>query len=191
MEGLIPETPKEGERIFANVKNVIIGSNGNALEAAYGRAKELGFDAEIVSRGLRGEAREAGRWLAREAMRRRTGAAGRPLALISGGETTVTVRGSGKGGRNTELALAFAMEIGGRENIAMLSAGTDGTDGPTDAAGAVVDGKTVETAKASGLDPSASLGDNDSYNFFSKIDGLFITGPTGTNVMDIQVIIIE
>jgi len=113
------------------------------------------------------------------------------MCLISGGETTVTVKGAGLGGRNMELALAFAMEIEGKEGITLLSAGTDGTDGPTDAAGAIVNGKTVKKAKAAGLDPVEYLANNDSYNFFRKIDGLFITGPTATNVMDIQIVVIE
>ncbi len=111
--------------------------------------------------------------------------------MISGGETTVTVRGNGKGGRNTELALSFAREIEGVDGITLLSAGTDGTDGPTDAAGAIVDGKTIAKAKSLGLNPEKYLEDNDSYNFFKEIDSLLITGPTGTNVMDIQIIIIE
>jgi len=121
----------------------------------------------------------------------------KPRCLLSGGETTVTVRGTGTGGRNQELALAFAMEIAGIKGITMLSAGTDGTDGPTDAAGAIVDGETVPKARALGMDPFAYLENNDSYTFFSRLDTLsgeayhVITGPTGTNVMDIQIIRIE
>jgi glycerate-2-kinase len=111
--------------------------------------------------------------------------------LISGGETTVIVKGSGKGGRNTELALSFAMEIEGVDGITFLSAGTDGTDGPTDAAGAIVDGQTITKAKSLGLDPQVYLDNNDSYNFFKETDSLIITGPTGTNVMDIQVVVVE
>jgi glycerate 2-kinase len=111
--------------------------------------------------------------------------------LISGGETTVTVKGKGFGGRNMELALSFAMEIKGIEGIMLLSAGTDGTDGPTDAAGAIVDGNTTAKAKAIDINPEEYLRNNDSYNFFKKTGELFITGPTGTNVMDIQIIIVE
>ena len=114
-----------------------------------------------------------------------------PACLISGGETTVTVTGTGTGGRNLELALAFAMEIQGVPGITLLSAGTDGKDGSADAAGAVVDGGTVARARAEGLDPKAHLANNDSYAFFRQADGLVITGPTGTNVMDIQVIIVD
>ena len=115
---------------------------------------------------------------------------GNPVCLIQGGETTVTVRGNGRGGRNTELALSFALEIAGIQGISMLSAGTDGTDGPTDAAGAIVDGQTVGRIEALGLDPIASLKENDSYTCFQKAGGLFITGPTGTNVMDLQIVLI-
>jgi glycerate 2-kinase len=101
------------------------------------------------------------------------------------------VTGSGKGGRNTELALAFEMEIEGTEGVCLLSGGTDGTDGPTNAAGAIADGETMARARAAGIDPSACLADNDSYTFFEKAGGLLITGPTGTNVMDLQVVLIE
>lgn len=190
-EGLIPESPKEGSPIFKDVENMIIGSNRKALEAAKSMAESLGLYAEIMSSGITGEAREVGKWLARKAIEINTeGEHKRSCCFISGGETTVIVKGNGLGGRNTELALAFAMEIEGIDGITFLSAGTDGTDGPTDATGAVVDGQTVTRAKAMGLDPSAYLDNNDSYNFFKKIDSLIITGPTGTNVMDIQVMII-
>jgi glycerate-2-kinase len=115
---------------------------------------------------------------------------GKKICLISGGETTVTVKGNGKGGRNTELALAFALEVAGKKDIVLLSAGTDGTDGPTDAAGAIVTGETIERATSLKLDPRAYLVNNDSYTFFSKTGELLITGPTGTNVMDLQIILI-
>jgi len=191
-EGLIPESPKEGSHIFKEVENIIIGNNRKALEAAKSRAESLGLDAEIISSEITGEAGEVGKSLARKAIGiRNNGELKRPRCLISGGETTVTVKGNGLGGRNMELALAFAMEIEGIDGIIFLSAGTDGTDGPTDATGAVVDGQTVRRAKTNGLDPAAYLGNNDSYSFFKKIDGLIITGPTGTNVMDIQVIILK
>jgi glycerate-2-kinase len=111
--------------------------------------------------------------------------------LIAGGETTVTVTGGGLGGRNTELALAFANEIRGMEGITILSAGTDGTDGPTDAAGAIVDGHTIIKAEAAGLQPEAYLRNNDSYRLLQATDDLFFTGPTGTNVMDLQIILFD
>jgi glycerate-2-kinase len=123
--------------------------------------------------------------------------AGERRCLLFGGETTVTVRGTGKGGRNQELALAFALEIAGQPGMALLSAGTDGGDGPTDAAGAIVDGGTASRARQGGIDPAACLEENDSYGFFERLDALsgershFKTGPTGTNVMDMQIILLE
>ena len=193
IKGRIPETPKEGNPLFSGVENIIIGSNRIALTAAKKKAEEIGFGAEIISSELQGEAREIGKWLAEKAkdIRESVKQGGQTSrCIISGGETTVTVKGKGLGGRNMELALAFAMEIEGIDGIKFLSAGTDGTDGPTDATGAIVDGKTIETARAAGLVPEVYLNNNDSYNFFKKIDGLLITGPTGTNVMDIQIIIV-
>jgi hydroxypyruvate reductase/glycerate 2-kinase len=173
------------------VENFIIGSNEIALSAAKRKAEEMGLVSELLSAGLAGEARDAGRWLALVAKDSKVKYSQGSTCLISGGETTVTVRGNGRGGRNMEAALAFAMEIDGVEGITFLSAGTDGTDGPTDAAGAIVDGFTIGKAKAAGLDPDEYLNNNDSYSFFKKTDGLFVTGPTGTNVMDIQVVMIE
>ncbi|MFZ2198948.1 MAG: glycerate kinase [Thermodesulfovibrionales bacterium] len=194
IKGHIPDTPKEGDPLFSFVENIIIGSNRIALNAAKQEAEEFGFGAEIISSDLQGEAREVGKWLAEKAkdIRKAVKQGGRATrCLISGGETTVTVKGKGLGGRNMELALAFAIEIDGIDGITFLSAGTDGTDGPTDATGAIVDGKTVETARIAGLDPDKYLNNNDSYNFFKKVDGLLITGPTGTNVMDVQIILID
>ena len=193
-QGLIPETPKESSIVFRTVENIIIGSNKKALEAAKSKAVELNLHAEIISEEITGEAKDIGKWLSKVALETRntSGINNRSrTCLISGGETTVTVKSTGKGGRNMELALAFAIEIEGVSGITLLSAGTDGTDGPTDAAGAIVDGNTVLKARAIGIDPLEYLLNNDSYNFFKNIDELFITGPTGTNVMDIQSIIIE
>ena len=188
--GLIAETPKKDSPVFSRVENIIIGSNRTAAEAAKKKAEELGYDTIIISTEMTGEARDAARYLGKKAVEAHSREAARPVCLISGGETTVSVKGDGKGGRNTELALAFAMEIDGMTGIELLSAGTDGTDGPTDAAGAIVDGETIATARRAGLDPVEYLKNNDSYSFFRKIDGLFITGPTNTNVMDLQVILI-
>jgi hydroxypyruvate reductase/glycerate 2-kinase len=193
-QGMLPETPKENNVIFEKVQNIIVGNNKKALEAAEAKALELGLHAEIISTEVTGEAREAGKWLAKVALEARAvyeRDRSRKICVISGGETTVTVKGRGLGGRNMELALAFALEIAGTGGVALLSAGTDGTDGPTDAAGALVDGETVRSAKSAGLDPDAYLMNNDSYNFFRQVGGLFTTGPTGTNVMDIQIILIE
>jgi glycerate 2-kinase len=191
-KGLISETPKEGLPVFDKTDNLIIGSNGAALEAAKLKAESMGCIAEIISSEISGEARDAAGRLAAEALRRReTKNFSGPLCLISGGETTVTVKGSGTGGRNMELALAFALETEGISGITLLSAGTDGSDGPTDATGAIVDGTTITKAKSVNLDPDIYLENNDSYNFFKKAGGLYITGPTGTNVMDIQIMVIE
>ena len=190
-EGLIPETPKANSPVFENVTNIIIGSNRKALEAAKNKALSLGFEAEIISSGIEGEAREVGKLLAKKAKGAKAQRRRGTKCFISGGETTVIVRGAGKGGRNTELALGFAMEVEGIGGVTLLSAGTDGTDGPTDAAGAIVDGETILKAKKLGLDPKEYLDNNDSYNFFNKINSLLITGPTGTNVMDVQIIVVE
>ena len=197
-EGNVMETPKRGHPVFERVENIIIGSNKIATGAAAKKAIESGFDTSILTSELQGEAREAAKWLAGKAIEsrgqrteeRKKKKEKRKICLISGGETTVTVQGNGIGGRNMELALAFAVEIAGTEGITLLSAGTDGTDGPTDAAGAVVDGQTINKARAKGLDPLVYLEHNDSYIFFKKTGELLVTGSTGTNVMDIQIIIL-
>jgi glycerate-2-kinase len=186
--GEIPETPKEKSQAFERVENIIVGSNKKAIEIAEREAAKRGYQVTILSSELQGEAREVGGWLARKAMAMRDGS---KICLISGGETTVTVKGSGLGGRNMELALAFAQEIKGMRGITFLSAGTDGTDGPTDAAGAIVDGETITRAEAAGHSPEAYLENNDSYHFFKVAGGLFLTGPTGTNVMDLQIVLID
>jgi glycerate-2-kinase len=170
-----------------------VGSNRKASLAAKEKAKELGFDTTILSTELQGEAIDVARWLAKKAIEAKQlldDKDGKKICLISGGETTVTIKGRGKGGRNTELALTFALEVAGMGGITLLSAGTDGTDGPTDAAGAIVSGETVQKAKLLKLDPEDYLANNDSYTFFSKTGELLITGPTGTNVMDLQIILI-
>jgi glycerate-2-kinase len=197
--GAMPDTPKTGNPAFEGIENIIIGSNKIATGAAAKKAMELGFDTSILTSELQGEAREAAKWLALKAVERREQKAedriqkteDRKICFISGGETTVTVKGNGIGGRNMELALAFAIEIAGTDGITLLSAGTDGTDGPTDAAGAIVDGQTIKKANAKGLDPLVYLEHNDSYIFFKNTGELFVTGSTGTNVMDIQIILIQ
>ena len=192
-QGEIPETPKEGNPVFQKVENMIIGSNRKAIEMAEAKAVALGYPVVILSSELKGEARDVGASLAREAIHRQRQSRetdGGRLCLLAGGETTVTVKGGGLGGRNMELALAFALELKGTSGITLLSAGTDGTDGPTDAAGAIVDGETTAKAAAKGLDPEDYLNRNDSYPFFKAVGGLLMTGPTGTNVMDIQIILI-
>lgn len=197
-QGLIAESVKAGDPCLGKTRNVVIGGNSQALAAARDRARRLGWTPEIIGGPLTGEAREAAARLARSAMDVRDRMhPGERRCLLAGGETTVTVRGTGKGGRNQELALAFALEVSGREGISLLSAGTDGTDGPTDAAGAIVDGTTVPAAEAEGLHAVSYLENNDSYSFFREFDGRtggrahLMTGPTGTNVMDLQVILVS
>jgi len=189
--GDIPETPKPGFESFGRVSNLAVAFNMAALKKAEETAGLLGYNAAILDDGITGEARDAAARLADEAVRCRTGGVKTPACLIVGGETTVTIKGGGKGGRNQEAALAFAIKIQGIPGVYALFAGTDGTDGPTDAAGAFASGQTVSRGTKAGLDAQASLMDNDSYRFFKAMDDLFITGPTGTNVMDIGIILIS
>jgi len=170
----------------------VVGSNRLSLEAAARRAGELGYGPVILTSQLEGEAREAARFLASIARECRTfgDPAPPPACVLAGGETTVTLRGTGKGGRNQELALALALELEGWPGIVGASVGTDGTDGPTDAAGARADHATVARARGLGLDPRQSLEANDSYPFFDRLGDLFRSGPTRTNVMDIQVLLV-
>ena len=192
VNGNVAETPKAGDRIFAKVYNVIVGNNQTALLAAKQRAEELGYNTLILSSFVEGEAREAALFhaaIAKEILS--TGnPVRRPACVISGGETTVTIRGDGVGGRNQEFALAAAMKIQGLEGVVMLSGGTDGTDGPTDAAGAIVDGATIEHGANQGLDASHHLKRNDSYHFLQAANALLDTGPTFTNVMDLRLILV-
>ena len=191
-QGEFPETPGVGAPFFCGGDSIIIGNNVKALNAAKGAADRSGYSAAVISSQLAGEASQVGKDLAEIALaRKKLLLEGEKICLIAGGETTVTVRGSGKGGRNTELALAFGMAVQHVPGITFLSAGTDGTDGPTDAAGAVVTGQIMAEALMLGLDQQDFLTRNDSYNFFKTMGCLVITGPTGTNVMDIQLILIE
>lgn len=189
--GRVPETPKPGDPLFARTRTVIIGDLHQAVTAAAARARAEGFTTVVLSERVEGEAREAGALLARRAKGARAGRYGPlPICLVQGGETTVTVRGEGKGGRNQEIALAAALEVAGTPDILILSAGTDGTDGPTDAAGAVADGTTISRAAAAGLDARDHLARNDAYPFFEKLGDLLITGPTRTNVNDLMLALI-
>ena len=181
-----PETPKPGDPLFENVRNVVVGSNRQALDAAAQRASQLGYRPVLISDAIEGEAREVATAHAAQALQ----TSGR-VCLIAGGEPTVTLRGAGKGGRNQEFALAAAVALAGTHHIVALSAGTDGTDGPTDAAGALVDGATVARAAALGLSAAAHLDAHDAYPFFATLGDLIQTGPTGTNVMDIQLFLID
>ena len=190
--GEVPETPKPDDPLFARVRNLIVGSNIQALEAARSEARALGLTPMILSSSIEGETREIARMHA--AMAREVRTSGNPVkppaCLISGGETTVTLRGSGKGGRNQEFVLAAALDIAGLPQTVILSAGTDGTDGPTDAAGAIADGETCARALAAGLKPRAALDTNDAYPFFEKLGDLILTGPTKTNVMDVRLVLV-
>ncbi|MBI2164646.1 MAG: glycerate kinase, partial [candidate division NC10 bacterium] len=189
--GEVPETPKPEDPLFARVHNLIVGSNIQALEAARSEACALGLTPMILSSSIEGETREIARMHAALAREIRT--SGNPVTppacLISGGETTVTLRGTGKGGRNQEFVLAAALDIAGLPDTVILSAGTDGTDGPTDAAGAIADGETCARALAMGLNPRAALDGNDAYPFFEKLGDLILTGPTNTNVMDVRLVL--
>lgn len=190
--GALEETPKPAEPFFERVQNLIIGSNRLALAAAKKQAEDLGYHSLILSSLIQGETREvAGIHAAIGKEILETGnPIPRPACVISGGETTVTIRGDGLGGRNQEFALAAAMQIAGATGIVVLSAGTDGTDGPTSAAGAVVDDTTVQRAQDKGLDAERCLQANDSHRFFQPLDDLLVTGPTFTNVMDLRLVLV-
>ena len=173
------------------MKNVIIGSNRQAIDAAQKKARELGYHTLVLATTIEGETRDVARMhaaIAREIVSSNRPAR-RPACILSGGETTVTLHGNGKGGRNQEFALAAAIDIENLGPVAILSAGTDGTDGPTDAAGAIAFSTTIARAKAKGLDPKQYLANNDAYHFFEPLNDLIKTGPTGTNVMDVHIIL--
>ena len=193
-EGLIPETPKADDPIFESVHNFIIGSNILALKAAEEKARDFGYNTLILSSMVEGETKEVAgvhTAIAKEIVK--TGnPIPSPACIISGGETTVTIRGKGLGGRNLEFCLAASLDlIGLPPRVAVLSGGTDGDDGPTKAAGAIVDPLTVRRGKEAGAKVSDYLVDNDSYHFFEKTDDLLITGPTDTNVMDVRLVLIR
>jgi hydroxypyruvate reductase len=192
LAGEAPETPKPRDAIFAKTQNLIVASNRQAIAAAKAEAQKRGYHTLILSSFVEGETREVARVHA--AIAKEIRISGNPLAapacVISGGETTVTLRGAGLGGRNQEFVLAAAMDLAGLKNVVVLSAGTDGTDGLTDAAGALGDGETVRRAMELGLNPQAFLADNDSYHFFEALGNLLITGPTNTNVMDLRLMLV-
>ncbi|HID33003.1 MAG TPA: DUF4147 domain-containing protein, partial [Anaerolineae bacterium] len=195
LAGRLPDTPKPGDPIFQRVHNVIVGDNAIAAEAARRAAEAQGFHAAILSTFVQGEAREVAQVLV--ALGREIVARNRPLSppacLILGGETTVTLRGAGQGGRNQELALAAGVALARVPEaapIVILSLGTDGTDGPTDAAGGVADAATVARGWALGLDALAHLEHNDSHSYLKAVHDLLITGPTCTNVNDLMIIFV-
>ncbi len=190
--GRAPESPKPGEPCFERVDARVIGSNRLAAGAALAEAERRGYNPLLLTTWLSGEAREVGGVLA--AIGREIRASGRPLAapacVVAAGETTVKVTGAGRGGRNQEVALGAALALEDTESILVASMGTDGIDGPTDAAGAVADGETSERARRLGLDPGRALANNDAYPFFRATGDLIVPGPTGTNVMDVALVMV-
>jgi hydroxypyruvate reductase len=192
LSGDVPETPKPGDPVFEHVQTLVIGDNRIAAQAAVQQAAELGLHTLLLSTYVEGEAREVAKVLAGlgKEIARYGQPLPRPACLIAGGETTVTIRGQGKGGRNQELALAAAIALDGWDDVLLLTVATDGGDGPTDAAGAFADGTTVARARVQGLNPAAYLANNDAYNFFQALGDLLITGPTRTNVNDLTLIFV-
>lgn len=183
--GEFADTPKPEDPLFHRVTNVIVADNQIACAAAAAEARVRGYTVELLSTQMQGEARELGRELGETAREFQGG----KICWLGGGEPTVKLRGTGKGGRAQELTLAAALEIAGDKEIVVLSAGTDGTDGPTDAAGALADNTTVARARALGLEPTAFLDNNDAYPFFAALDDLVMTGPTNTNVNDLMIVL--
>ncbi|MBC7238835.1 MAG: glycerate kinase, partial [Chloroflexi bacterium] len=190
--GQVSENPKPGEALFERVQNVIVASNDLAAQAAERTARELGFHTLLLTTFVEGEAREVAKVFA--ALAKEELASGRPIprpaCIIAGGETTVTVRGHGKGGRNQEMALAGAIQMAGLRDAALVCLATDGTDGPTDAAGALAEGETLQRARSLGLDARAFLAENNAYPFFAALGDLLLTGPTNTNVNDLTFVFV-
>ncbi len=193
-EGRLDETPKPAAPLFSNTGHTLIGSNGISLKAVHQAALTLGYECRIYSQQLTGIASEQARQLAKTAKDMLTDGLTRPTAVLAGGETTVMLTGNGKGGRNQEMALAFAIaakKIGLSSPWFFLSGGTDGRDGPTDAAGGLVDNGTLQRIAASGIDPQAALDNNDSYTALKHSQDLLMTGATGTNVADLQILLLH
>lgn len=189
---LIPETPKTNDVCFGRGKNVVIGSNKTALDAAGKKAQGFGFQPYLLTSELNGDVEAAADFILREAKKIQDDPrVTKPVCLLAGGEPTIKITGDGLGGRNQHFALYCATKIQGQEGLTILCAGTDGTDGPTDVAGAVVDGRTTIVALEQNLDPLLFLHTNDSYSFFKQIGGHIITGSTMTNVMDMIVVLVE
>lgn len=182
--GEVAETPKPGDPLFHRVTNLVIGNNALVVEGAAARAWQLGYEPHVLTHGLQGEAREVARDLIARARRLPAAA-----CLIAGGETTVTVRGRGQGGRCQEFALAAALALRPDEGLVVLAGGTDGTDGPTDAAGAVVDATTAARGRLGGHDAGQALEDNDAYSYLDAVGDLLVTGPTHTNLLDLYLLL--
>lgn len=193
LNGLVEETLKAGDPVFDICYNKLIGTNCIALDAAAKKASEMGYNTLLLSSYITGESKEIAKVFS--ALGRNELLHGRPMSrpacILAGGEATVTVKNGGKGGRCQEMALSFAIEVEGLENVLFLAAGTDGIDGPTDAAGAFADGNSVEKASMLGMDAREMLDAHDSYDFFNSIGDLHKIGQTGTNVMDIYILLVE
>jgi len=187
ISGRIKETPKPGNPAFARAHNLVIGSNSDACTAARKSLKDLGYRVKYLKEPVTGEARFAGETLADLAISNAPSHG--KWAVVAGGETTVTVGGKGKGGRNQELAVSAAMALRGEREMTLVSFATDGIDGPTEAAGAIADTSTCNRARTLGLDPLRSLESNDSYTFLRTLGDLVVTGPTGTNVNDVMIVL--
>jgi len=186
------ETPKPGDPVFEKVQNLIVAGNREALSAAKAKAESLGYTTLVLSAMFEGETRDVARFHA--SIAQEVVASGHPICapacILSGGETTVTLSGTGLGGRNQEFVLACVPLLEGLDNMVLMSAGTDGTDGPTDAAGAIMDGMTGERARQKGMEAVAYLENNDAYHYFNQLGDLFKPGPTQTNVMDLRIMLI-
>ncbi len=193
IKGIIPETLKENDPRFTQVKNIIIGNNHTAILAAKETACGLGYNCQIITQPFIGNTYDVGKEITKiiKASLINRKITKIPLCIIGGGESTVDVKGRGLGGRNQEVALYSAVQIDGIEDVCVATLATDGEDGPTDAAGAIITGKTVKSAKTLGMDATRYLSNNDSYNFFVKVGGLIKTGSTGTNVNDLNIIFIS
>ena len=191
LQGRTPETPKADEPAFGRVRNVLVASVKQALEAAADEAARCGF--VPLTTAMSGEARRTAAQLVAEARRAQAGLrpGDAPLCLLAGGETTVTIRGNGKGGRNQEMALAATLELADDRGIDLICVGTDGTDGPTDAAGGYAFSGDLARLRAIGLHPKESLDANDSYPLLLKAGTLLRTGPTRTNVMDMTIMLVR
>ncbi len=191
--GELPETPKPGDPLFARVRNSVIGNNALVVDAAAARARELGFTPHVLTRALEGEARDmAGRFVEMaRAIQAGRGPVAAPACVIAGGETTVTIKGRGKGGRCQEFALTAALAMDGLSDVVVLAAGTDGSDGPTEAAGAIVDRESAARARARGFDPEAGLAESDSNTVLGGAGDLVVTGPTNTNLLDLYMVLVR
>jgi hydroxypyruvate reductase len=180
----VEETPKPGDPVFARVQNLVVGNNAVVVGAAEEAARRLGYTPHVLTRALAGEARRVAHDLVDCARRLAP-----PACLIAAGETTVEVRGRGLGGRCQEFALAAALALRQDEPLVVLAAGTDGTDGPTDAAGGLVDAGTTARARAAGRDPVVGLDDNDAHRVLAAAGDLVISGPTNTNLLDLYLVV--